>query len=119
MNNCDTILYYRNSLIRNKKLFDLHIELLKNGLTRKVIQAYIEERQGYFIHQQKILSRLYDKMDHTKFKWIKPFVQKKPDHLQPDITRLLNDKQLRKKLREFLDHVIKVYECKKKKVINK
>ena len=113
MYNCDTILYYRNSLIKNKKMFDFHIKLLKNGLTRKIIQAYLEEREGYFVHHQKILARLYDKMNQTKFKWMKPFIQKRPDKLQPDITRLLNDKDLRKKLREFLDYVIKVYKCKK------
>ena len=113
MYNCDTIFYYRDSLIKNKKTFDLHIQLLKNGLTRKIIQAYLEERRGYFVHQQEILSRLYDDMDHIKFKWIKPFIQKRPDHLDPDITRLLNDKNISKKLMQFLDYVIKVYKCKK------
>jgi len=112
---CDTILYYRESLVKNAKVFDLHVQILRNTLTRKVIQAYLEEKQGYLAHHQKALERIYKSMtdkERKKFIWLKPFIDKRPDKLEADITRLLNDKDLRKKLKAFLDYAVKKMDCK-------
>ena len=100
--------------LEDKRSFDFYVQIMRNGLSKNVLQCYLEERKGYIAHTQQALDRVYKKMttaEQKKFVWLKPFIVKRADALEPDITRMLNSKKLRTDLRAFLKFLISHFEC--------
>ena len=109
---CQTLRMCRDNMVGDAKMFKLHIDILKNSLSRRILHIYLEERHEQLtVYQSRALSIYKEKQLSTKFKWLEPFLVKRIDQLEPDITRLLNDKDLRKKLISLLDYLLQFYKC--------
>ena len=100
--------------VSDKKLFDLHIKIMKHTLTRSVIEAYLKDKSGWLRHMQPQLRLVYMSMtdkDKEKFQWILPFYEKPVEEMEPDITRLLHDPNLQKYLKSFIKFALQHYKC--------